>query len=89
MVLVLGLAVIGLLTWLCWTVNDHNETRLLRLQVREVGTVLADAIPNVENPVNSAADIASATNGDPARFTAYIAPYVGPTGPLFRFPSGA
>ncbi len=82
MVLVLGLAVIGLLTWLCWTVNDHNETRLLRLQVREVGTVLADAIPNVENPVNSAADIASATNGDPARFTAYIAPYVGPTGPF-------
>ena len=50
MVLVLGLAITGFLTWICWTVNDHNETRLLRLQVREVGTVLADAIPNVRKP---------------------------------------
>ena len=80
MVLVLGLTITGLLTWICWTVNDHNETRLLRLQVREVGTVLADAIPNVQNPLAAAAAIASATNGDGARFVAYIAPYVGPSG---------
>jgi serine phosphatase RsbU (regulator of sigma subunit) len=80
LVLVLGLTVTGFLTWICLTVNDHNETRLLRLQVREVGTVLADAIPNVQNPLASAAAIASATNGDAARFTAYIAPYVGPSG---------
>jgi serine phosphatase RsbU (regulator of sigma subunit) len=79
---VLGLTITGLLTWISWTVNDHNETRLLRLQVREVGTVLADAIPNVENPLASAAAIASATNGNPTRFTAYIAPYVGPAGPF-------
>ena len=76
----LGLTITGILTWICWTVNDHNETRLLRLQVREVGTVLADAIPNVQNPLASAAAIASATNGNAARFTAYIAPYVGPSG---------
>jgi serine phosphatase RsbU (regulator of sigma subunit) len=80
LVLLLGLTITGFLTWICLTVNDHNETRLLRLQVREVGTVLADAIPNVQNPLASAAAIASATNGNAARFTAYIAPYVGSSG---------
>ena len=89
LVLVLGLAITGILTWICWTVNDHNEDRLLRLQVREVGRVLADAIPNVQNPLASAAAIASATNGSAASFTAYIAPYVGPSAPLPRCRFGA
>ena len=82
LVLVLGLAITGILTWICWTVNDHNEDRLLRLQVREVGAVLAADIPNVQNPLASAAAIASATNGSAASFTAYVAPYVGPSGPF-------
>ncbi len=82
LVLVLGLLVTGVLTWTCWVVNDHNETRLLRLQVREIGTVLSASIPNVEDPLDSAADIAYATNGDPARFAAYVAPYAEPPGPF-------
>jgi len=82
LVLLLGLAVTGILTWTCWTVNQHNETRLLRLQVKEVGTVLSATLPNVESPLTSAADIASATDGDPTRFAAYAAPYAGPKGPF-------
>ena len=80
LVLLLGLAITGILTWTCWTVNDHNEVRLLRLQVKEVGTVLGATIPNVESPLTSAADIASATNGDPASFAAYAGAYAGPKG---------
>ena len=82
LVLLLGLAITGILTWTCWTVNDHNEVRLLRLQVKEVGTVLGATIPNVESPLTSAADIASATNGDPASFAAYAGAYAGPKGPF-------
>jgi serine phosphatase RsbU (regulator of sigma subunit) len=82
LVLVLGLVITGILTWTCWTVNDHNEVRLLRLQVKEVGTVLGAALPNVESPLTSAADIVRATNGNAARFEAYVAPYAGPNGPF-------
>jgi hypothetical protein len=82
LVLLLGLAVTGILTWTCWTVNDHNESRLLRLRVKDVGTVLATTIPNVESPLASAADIARVTNGDAARFTAYVAPCARPKGPF-------
>ena len=76
-VLVVGLVITGLLAWICWTVNDRNETRLLRIQVQEGGTVLAAAVPSIEAPLASAVDIAQATGGDPAKFTTYMGPFVG------------
>ncbi|HLH29439.1 MAG TPA: hypothetical protein VKW77_11005, partial [Acidimicrobiales bacterium] len=78
LVLAVGLAVTGLLAFTCWTVNDRNETRLLRIQVREAGTVVAAAIPSIEAPLASAVDIADATGGDPAKFAAYMDRQVGP-----------
>jgi Stage II sporulation protein E (SpoIIE) len=79
-VLVVGLAVTAILTVVCWTVNDHNETRLLDLQVGEAGTVVSAAVPDIENPLSLAADIAVATDGNPASFTSLAKAYVGPLG---------
>jgi serine phosphatase RsbU (regulator of sigma subunit) len=76
-VLVLGLLITAVLAWTCWTVNDRNETRLLRTQVQEGGTLLAAALPAIETPLTSAVDIAQATGGDPAKFSAYMGQYVG------------
>ncbi|MBV8462489.1 MAG: serine/threonine-protein phosphatase [Acidimicrobiales bacterium] len=76
-VLVVGLLITALLAWLCWTVNDRNETRLLHIQVQEAGSVLTAAIPSVVTPPASAVDIAQATGGDPAKVSAYLSPYVG------------
>jgi hypothetical protein len=80
-VLVVGQVITGLLAWTCWVVNDRNETRLLRTQVQEAGTVLTAAVPDVETPLTSAVDIAEATDGNVATFATYITPYVGKRGP--------
>ena len=82
LVLVIGLVVTGVLAAVCWTVNNRNETRLLHLQVSEVGTVLSAAIPDIVSPLSSAAEIAAVTDGNPAKFSGYIAPYTGAKGPF-------
>jgi hypothetical protein len=77
-VLVVGLVVTAVLSWICWTVNDRNETRLLRIQVQQGATVISASIPSIEAPLSSAVDVADATGGDPGKFTSYLAPFVGP-----------
>lgn len=79
-VLAVGLAVTSVLTSVCWSVNDHNETRLLDLQVGEAGTVVSAAVPDIENPLSLAADVAMTTDGNPASFSSLARAYVGPLG---------
>ena len=55
----------------------HNERRLLNLRVRELSLVLSGATQSVQTPLASAAALADATRGDPARFRTLMAPYVG------------
>src|SRR5437764_1283477 len=76
-VLVVGLAVSGVLTWLSSSLYSNNETRLTELRGRELGAVLAEALPNTQTPLASAAALANSTNGDPQKFRRFIAPYVG------------
>jgi serine phosphatase RsbU (regulator of sigma subunit) len=59
---------------------NTNEKRLLSLRVKELGDVLALAIPNTQSPLTSAIALADATNGSTAKFTHYVAPFVGPKG---------
>jgi serine phosphatase RsbU (regulator of sigma subunit) len=76
-VLVVGLVVSGVLGWLSSSLYSHNETRLTELRGRELGAVLAEALPNTQTPLASAAALADSTNGDPQKFRRFIAPYVG------------
>ncbi len=79
-VLVVGLLITAALAWICWTVNDRNETRLLRVQVQQAGAVISAVVPSIEAPLASGVDIADATGGDPGKFSAYMSPHVGPAG---------
>jgi len=74
----LALLTTGVLAWTAALVNDHNETRLLRLKVAETGAVLQAAIPSVSTPLSSAAEIAQDSNGGSAGFDRYLSSFVGP-----------
>src|SRR5215217_7523353 len=77
-VLLLVLVVTSALAWTSRSLYEHNETRLLNSRVRELGLVLAGAVPSIQTPLASAAALADATNGNPQKFRAFMAPYVGP-----------
>jgi serine phosphatase RsbU (regulator of sigma subunit) len=77
-VLVFVLVVALALAWTARSLYEHNENRLLDARVRELGLVLAGAVPSIQTPLSSAASLADATNGDPQKFRTSMAPYVGP-----------
>jgi serine phosphatase RsbU (regulator of sigma subunit) len=77
-VLVAVLVVASALAWTSRSLYDHNETRLLNARVRELGLVVAGAVPSIQTPLASAAALADATSGDPQKFRRFMAPYVGP-----------
>ena len=82
MVLVLGLLVTGTLAAVTAIVNNSNENHLLQEQVREAGTVLTGALPDIETPLASGAAIAGVTDGQRAPFEHFISTYVGAEGPF-------
>ncbi|HEY7948722.1 MAG TPA: PP2C family protein-serine/threonine phosphatase [Acidimicrobiales bacterium] len=93
-VLLAGLVLTAALAWATATIQDHNESRLLNLELRQAASVVAVAIPSIQLPLASASSLASATNGDPAQFRNYIGSFVGGTGPfasasLWRVGNGA
>lgn len=75
--LILGLVVTAALTLTALTLYDRNETRLLKLSALELGSLLSAAVPTVQTPLASAAELADATRGDAQKFRAFMAPYVG------------
>jgi hypothetical protein len=76
-VLVVGLVVTGVLALVSAHLYTNNEKRLLVLRGKELGAVLAQALPNTQVPLASAAALADATNGNPQKVKRFIAPYVG------------
>lgn len=81
-VLVVSLALVGVLTWASWSQYNNTENRLLDLRVREAGSLLTVALPTIQTPLASAAELAQATNGDPQQFKNLVSPYVGPGKPF-------
>jgi len=79
----------GALSWLTYSVNEHNENRLLSLQTKQAATVLQAIIPSLQTPLASAAEIAATSNGSAARFTSYINSYVGKPGGKSSFVSAS
>ncbi len=74
----LGLVVTAALALTSLALYNQSENRLLRLRAREVGSVLTAAVPSLQTPLASAAELADATGGDAQKFRAFISPYVGP-----------
>ena len=61
-------------------VHNNNEDRLLRERVQEAGVLISSVLPSLETPLASAAEVAEATNADPASFKQVMGPLVGPKG---------
>ncbi|HEY1778089.1 MAG TPA: PP2C family protein-serine/threonine phosphatase [Solirubrobacteraceae bacterium] len=72
-VMAVGLVVTAGLAIAARALYDHNEDRLLRLRVRELGLVLSGALPSSQTPLASAVALADATDGNPEKFRAFIA----------------
>jgi serine phosphatase RsbU (regulator of sigma subunit) len=73
-----GLLVTAALALTSLGLYDRNENRLLGLRVRELSLVLTATVPSIQTPLASAAELADATNGNPQKFRAFMAPSVGP-----------
>ncbi len=76
-VLIIGLLVTGILSWVSYNQYQNNERRLLELRVRELGALLATSVPGIQTPLASAAAFADATGGDKTKFMRFVSPYVG------------
>jgi hypothetical protein len=81
-VLLIGLVLTGSLTAASVTIHEHNEDRLLTLELRQAGSVVAEAVPSIQLPLTATAELATVTNGDPSQFRSSITPYVGGKGPF-------
>ena len=77
-ILIVGLLVTGILTWVSAAQYNRNEKRLLQLRVKEVAAVLAGAQPATDTPLASAAALVDGTNGDVHKFIRFATPYIGP-----------
>jgi hypothetical protein len=82
LVLLVGLVLTGSLTWATSSIHDHNEDRLLDVELHQAATVVSAALPAIQIPLSSAAELAAATDGNPQRFRAYMTSYTTGTGPF-------
>jgi serine phosphatase RsbU (regulator of sigma subunit) len=78
MAFLLGVAVTAAFALTSLALYDHNESHLLRLRARQVGSVLTAAVPAIQSTLASAAELADATGGNAEKFRLFMAPYAGP-----------
>jgi serine phosphatase RsbU (regulator of sigma subunit) len=81
--LLVGLIVTGALALVSRSQYNDNEQRLLSLRVRDAGALVTAAVPGIETPLASAAELADATNGDTQKFKQLTSREVGTTGQQF------
>ncbi len=62
-VVLIGLVITASVTWTAWTLNRHNEHRLLEVQTRQAAAVLSSTILALQNPLSTALQIEAATGG--------------------------
>jgi serine phosphatase RsbU (regulator of sigma subunit) len=77
-----GLIATAALSLISLALYHRNEQRLLHLRTRELGLVLASAVPRIQTPLASAAELVNATNGNRQKFRSFMTPYVGRGGPF-------
>ena len=56
---------------------DRTEDRLLRQRMAEAGAALQISVGQIRAPLDAAAKLAEATNGDAQAYTRLLQPYVG------------
>jgi serine phosphatase RsbU (regulator of sigma subunit) len=78
--LLLGTALTVVLTVLSSTVYTRDERHLLRLRVRDASALVTSALPGLQTPLASAAELADATGGSPMKFRSFAKAYVGAHG---------
>jgi serine phosphatase RsbU (regulator of sigma subunit)/type II secretory pathway pseudopilin PulG len=76
-VLLVGFLVTAALSVLSYIANSRNEDHLLSLQTAQAAAVLQLAVPAVQTPLTSAAEIAEASNANVVGLRAYLSHYVG------------
>lgn len=81
-VFVVGLVLVGLLTWASWRSFQDNETRLLSTHAKEAAQVINTAVPNIQTPLAAAAELADATGGSAEDFRQFMQSFVGTQGPF-------
>ncbi|MGO9341764.1 MAG: PP2C family protein-serine/threonine phosphatase [Acidimicrobiales bacterium] len=79
-VLVVLLVLTAALAWGASDINQRNENRLLKLELRQAASVVAAAVPTIQIPLVSATQLADATNGNAGSFQKYMGEFVGTTG---------
>jgi serine phosphatase RsbU (regulator of sigma subunit) len=79
-VLGVGLVITAVLAWTAWSLNNHNESRLLDLQGKQVATVLTASIANIQTPLELSAEAVQASNGNLDKFRQTMGAGVGPHG---------
>ena len=72
-----GLALTAALAWVSQAQYVHNEARLLRLRVRDAGSLLTEAAAGEQTPLAASAALADGTGGSVAAFHRFAAPLVG------------
>jgi hypothetical protein len=77
-----GLVVTAALAAATWSVHASNEDRLLRQRTREAGAVLTAALPSIQTPLASTAELVEVTAADEDAFDRAMAPLVGEQGPF-------
>jgi serine phosphatase RsbU (regulator of sigma subunit) len=65
-----------------WSLDRRNEHRLLEVQTRQAGAVLAATILGIRDPLAAALEVQEATGGSATQFARSMAPITGP-GRLF------
>lgn len=78
LVLLIGLAFTGAGTWAAWRANEHNEDRLLQTQTRQAASLIGAAVAGIVQPVQTALEVAAATQGAPDAFRQAMSASVGP-----------
>ncbi len=76
-VLVVGAVLTAALMWTSWSINRHNENRLLSVQAKQVQAVLTAALPSTQIPLELGAEVAASTGGDVTKFRSYMETQVG------------
>ena len=83
-VALVGLVITVTVSGAAWTLNRHNEHRLLEVQTRQAVAVLSEVILNLQGPLDTALQIETATGGSTGEFNKFATSNVGPGIPSYR-----
>ncbi len=73
----IGVLITLSVSWTAWTLNRHNEHRLLEVQTRQAAEVLSSTILTLRDPLVTELQVASATGGGVQHFEQFGASNVG------------